>query len=349
MKRNPLKSIMMVAMTIILAAGVFTGCDQPGKSGPASTISTPVLIGIPSAEVARVTAIKQNHEDEILAKTGVVGMGVGVRYVGKNGVLDNEKASVWVFTSDRNTKDIPDEIDGVPTHIEFVGDVYALSVFPTQYRTPMWSGVSVGNDKECAAGTIGCVVTRSNKMYLLSNNHVFARENAAKIGEQIDQPGRFEMNCGPSFAVAKLSQFQNISMKRNANNVIDAAIAEINVGISPTSQAVLNSYTPTQNAQNATVGMTVKKTGRTTGLTQGTVSAINVTVSVQYSKGVARFINQVYVTPGTFSAAGDSGSLIVEASSNNPVALLFAGGSTGTFGNPIGSVLSQFGVSVVPF
>lgn len=335
-----MKSLMMVALTITLATGIFTGCDQNANNGPSANTAS-VLANIPKAELAHVTDIKTRHEDEILSKVGVVATGVGV--------YTSDKAAVWVFVSDQNTKDIPTEIDGVPTHIEYVGDVHALTVFPTAYRTPMWSGVSVGNDNECAAGTIGCVVTRSNKMYLLSNNHVFARENAAKLGEQIDQPGRYEMNCGPSFGVATLSQFQTISMKRNANNVIDAAIAEINSGISATSQAVLNSYTPTSNPMVATVGMNVKKTGRTTGLTTGTVSAVNVTVNVQYSHGTARFINQVYITPGTFSAAGDSGSLICEASSNDPVALLFAGGSSGTFGNPIGNVLSTFGVSVVPF
>ena len=33
-------------------------------------------------------------------------------------------------------------------------------------------------------------------IYALSNNHVFARENAASLGETIYQPGRYDLNCG---------------------------------------------------------------------------------------------------------------------------------------------------------
>ncbi len=341
MKLTPMRSFYTIALTIVVATGIFTGCDPNANNGPSSANTASILANIPKAEVSRVTAIKERHEDEILSKAGVVATGVGVG-TGSN-------AAVWVFTSDANAKDIPSEIDGVPTHIEYVGEVKALAAFTGTYRNPMWSGVSVGNDNECAAGTISCVVTDGTKTYLLSNNHVFARENAAKNGEKIDQPGRYETNCGPSGQVASLSKFIPIVMKRNASNVVDCAIAEVLPGLGQTTQMALNSYTPTANPMTATVGMNVKKTGRTTGLTTGSVSAINVTVTVQYSHGSARFVNQVYVTPGTFSAAGDSGSLICEASSNDPVALLFAGSSSGTFGNPISSVLSQLGVSIVPF
>jgi hypothetical protein len=48
------------------------------------------------------------------------------------------------------------------------------------------------------------------------------------------------------------------------------------------------------------------------------------------------------INSSTFSAGGDSGSLIVtNNASHNPVALLFAGSSTTTIGNPINEVLSK--------
>jgi hypothetical protein len=340
-----------MSVAIVFSTGIFTGCQTTESGNPSSSISAPSLPNVSSAEVARVTSIKEMHEDQMFSNPSIVGIGVGPAIATTKGgnTMGVNQAAVWIFTDKQDAEDLPSEIEGVPTHIEYVGEVRALQ-FTGTYRTPMWSGVSVGNDNECASGTIGCVVKdASNNMYLLSNNHVFARENSARIGEKIDQPGRYDMSCGPSGQVGTLSRFVKITMKRNANNQVDCALANISSGISWTSQMAQSSYTPTANAKNATVGMTVKKTGRTTGLTGGTVSAVNVTVNVQYSHGTARFINQVYVTPGTFSAAGDSGSLIVEASSNDPVALLFAGGSTGTFGNPITSVLGQLGVSVVPF
>jgi hypothetical protein len=48
------------------------------------------------------------------------------------------------------------------------------------------------------------------------------------------------------------------------------------------------------------------------------------------------------INSSTFSAGGDSGSLIVSNNScHQPVALLFAGSSTTTIGNPIGEVLTK--------
>ena len=80
----------------------------------------------------------------------------------------------------------------------------------------------------------------------------------------------------------------------------------------------------------------------------GWVDGINATVMVTYATGVTRFVGQVLVNgKGTFSRAGDSGSLIVTTAGRQPVALLFAGASNGyTFANPIGAVLKAFNVTI---
>jgi hypothetical protein len=49
----------------------------------------------------------------------------------------------------------------------------------------------------------------------------------------------------------------------------------------------------------------------------------------------------------SFSAGGDSGSLIVDSATSSPVALLFAGSSTTTIANPVGEVAQDLGVSFV--
>ena len=95
--------------------------------------------------------------------------------------------------------------------------------------------------------------------------------------------------------------------------------------------------------------MRVMKYGRTTGQTKGKIYAINATVDVGYDSGVARFVDQIIVTPGGFSAGGDSGSLVVtddRKSTRQPVGLLFAGSSLVTIANPIDLVLDRFGVTV---
>jgi hypothetical protein len=62
---------------------------------------------------------------------------------------------------------------------------------------------------------------------------------------------------------------------------------------------------------------------------------------------LARFVDQIAITDGTFSAGGDSGSLIVTADDKkNPVGLLFAGSDMHTIANPIGLVLDRFNVTI---
>ena len=74
---------------------------------------------------------------------------------------------------------------------------------------------------------------------------------------------------------------------------------------------------------------------------------------VSHSSGVARFVNQIVITPGDFSAPGDSGSLIVvngkgkfKNDANKPVGRLFAGSFLSTIANLIDAVLTRFGVTI---
>jgi Peptidase family S64 len=111
---------------------------------------------------------------------------------------------------------------------------------------------------------------------------------------------------------------------------------------------------PSGTVVSPSVGLGVSKSGRTTGFTTGTISSINTSVNVQYQKQcnqgqkfVVSYTNQVVINSSTFSAGGDSGSLIVTNNlSHNPVALLFAGSSTTTIGNPIGEVLTKLGTAL---
>jgi PKD repeat protein len=87
-------------------------------------------------------------------------------------------------------------------------------------------------------------------------------------------------------------------------------------------------------------------------VTLGQISEVNVTVTVCYAAigpfcvQAARYVNQFAIGGGTFSAGGDSGSLIVTQSGHNPVGLLFAGSSTRTIANRIQAVLAWFDVTI---
>jgi hypothetical protein len=212
------------------------------------------------------------------------------------------------------------------------------------------------------AGTIGALLEDSSgERYLLSNNHVFAQENGnggkVTAGDEIIQPGTLEWYYdsslkGQSVTVGKVTGWVPIEYGSTGHNLVDAAIAEVYPSDSLDSQGRILGIGPINaEVMSPSVGQPVHKAGRTTGHTWGLVSAIHVDgLKVSYDGGTATFDDQIYVANqgscGSFSDSGDSGSLILSGPDSgnkdlsSPVALLFAGGNTGTFGNPIGAVLS---------
>jgi hypothetical protein len=230
-------------------------------------------------------------------------------------------------------------------------------------RFPIQLGTSGGNINDsskgfCYGGTLGALVEDgSGNQYILSNNHVLARTNAAATGEGIIQPGLIDQSPAcfkdNTDIVANLSEFIPILFKTKGTmppNAVDAAIARVRADYVYSTGTILDIGTLSSDTVEPILGMAVKKSGRTTGLTRGTISAIDVTVDISYGSGKsARFTNQTMVTPGGFIAAGDSGSLMVEDVDVNPhaVGLLFAGSSTTAIANPIDDVLKSFGVSMV--
>jgi hypothetical protein len=196
----------------------------------------------------------------------------------------------------------------------------------------------------------------ANKQFILSNNHVMARLNEATTGEDIVQPGLMDVGCQPTVAnskvVAELSAFATLlfgSGRQAPLNTIDAAIAETRAGAVRTDGSIMDIGTLSNLTAQDRVGCQVQKSGRTTGLTKGTIAAVDITVNVRYGGDkVARFTDQFAVEPGTFGAPGDSGSLIArDGATPRAVGLLFAGSRRAVLGNPIGAVLGHFGVTMV--
>ena len=213
---------------------------------------------------------------------------------------------------------------------------------------PIPLGVSGSNIEDvCSAGTLGSLVKKigRDRKFILSNNHVLARENDGEKGELIIQPGSLDDGCQfrRKHKVAKLKKFIPIVFSTSAKNKVDAAIAKVIRDKVDETGTILDIGMVSTVPLDPQLDMAVKKAGRTTDLTFGTISAIGVTVFVNYTKGTARFVNQFVVTPGSFSAPGDSGSLIVtdEETCPNPVGLLFAGSDIMTVANPIKKVYQK--------
>jgi hypothetical protein len=223
---------------------------------------------------------------------------------------------------------------------------------------PIPLGTSGGNEQDrsrsfCCGGTLGALVEDApGNLYILSNNHVLARTNKGSAGEAIIQPGLIDQQCSadPGDRVASLTRLVPIRFD-GTHNYVDAALAAIVSGAVDPAGPILDLGVPSSETREASVGLAVAKSGRTTGLTFGVVEAVNVTVDVAYGKScgqgrqVGRFVEQIFVTPGSFSAGGDSGSLVVEdvgesGVSPRAVGLLFAGSDAGTLANPIDRVLA---------
>ena len=302
----------------------------------------------PQAEFAALAATTDHRHN-------IVGVGVGPKI--KDG-KETAKTAIRFYVERKISKRsvpksdmLPSSINGIPTDVVETGRLFAqVPIAQTRLR-PAKGGCSVGFKGVgfVMAGTFGCLVTDGTKRFILSNNHVLANENALPLGSPIYQPGLLDGGVVPTDRIAKLKKFVKIK-PLPANNHVDAAIAVLNTPTiaSPLilpSVGQLGSTAPI----SAAVGMGVHKHGRTTGYTKGKVIDVSADLNITYDFGVARFVDQIVIVglSGSFSDAGDSGSLIVRRTGKRATGLLFAGSASHTIANHIGDVLTALGVTLV--
>jgi hypothetical protein len=140
--------------------------------------------------------------------------------------------------------------------------------------------------------------------------------------------------------IGSQTRYRIVSLQAQ-DNLVDAAIARP-LNAADVKDEILG-IGAIQGTAQGTLGLRVKKSGRTTGLTTGEILQVDVTVDVQYGAGqVARFTDQLMA--GAMSQGGDSGSAVLDES-NRLVGLLFAGSDTTTIINRIEHVFSALGVT----
>ena len=329
-------------------------------------------------ELTTVKKALKNHRIQLLDRANVVAAGVGYKITGdqKTSTLSIVcSVSKKVAASQLSSTDlVPATLDGMPTDVIETGVIRALQS-PTEKYRPAPGGVSIGH-REITAGTLGCLVKKEGRSVILSNNHVLANSNAAEIGDPILQPGPYDGGRYPEDHIADLEQFVPINIigtpsdcptatgiasflnsiarllgssvqlqaidQQATENLVDAAIARP-LNPEDVKDEILQIGT-IQGAIEGELGMAIKKSGRTTGLTTGEIQQVDVTVNVQYGEGkIARFTDQLM--GGAMSQGGDSGSAVLDES-NHLVGLLFAGSDTSTIMNRIQNVFSTLGVSL---
>jgi hypothetical protein len=309
-------------------------------------------------------AVQERHNDDLLNRAGVAGTAVASGIDGR--------PALKVFLARPNVLGIPARLEGFPVLTQVTGAFYALGDPPEgvtltratnpedepldpkrSFPRPVPIGVSTGQ-VDVTAGTIGARVAKGDDVFALSNNHVYANKNRAKLGDDILQPGRVDGGLGPADVIGTLHDFEPIRFcspfPACPNNRIDAAIASTTTDVLA-NRTPRNGYgTPSSRTAKARLGLQVQKYGRTTGHTQGQITGLNATINVGFRDGTARFVGQIVISGNGFSAPGDSGSLIVTRGdgddANRPVGLLFAGSQTSTLANPVDEVLKRFGVSI---
>ena len=284
-------------------------------------------------------------EAKIPGGSNILGLGFGAKMT--QGATVGAQLAVRVYVRSKKPtaalssgESVPSMVNGLPTDVLAVGDIAA-------YVRPTACGVSVGHQL-VTAGTLGCLVEKNGiqgQPYLLSNNHVLANCNQAAPGDPILEPGK--LDGGSAFPpIAQLASWQALQFGGPINQV-DAAIAQVSKPADVTPD-ILSIGRVAQPTMSAMLYQSVRKQGRTTQHTVGVILDLSADVPALYGTQKAYFEDQLAIhgVGGPFALPGDSGSLIVDAVSLRPVALLFAGGNDVTFGTPIDTVLSALQIRI---
>ena len=317
-------------------------------------------------------------QSELFGKPNVVATGIGYKVsAGKQ----TEELSIICSVETKKKKQalterelVPPTIQGMTTDVNPTGLIRALQD-PTGRFRPAPGGVSLGHYL-ITAGTLSCWVKKNDKLYMLSNNHVLANSNEGSIGDAILQPGPYDGGTVDNDQIGTLSDFVEIQFAETVNpcqfansiasflnalakmigsksrmksvrvqaatNLVDCAIAEP-IDPNDVKNEILN-IGNILGVEDATLGMGLKKSGRTTGYTTGSIQQIDVTSQVSYGTNkVATFTDQLMA--GAMSEGGDSGSAVLN-DDNKIVGLLFAGSSTSTIINRIQNVFQALNVTL---
>jgi hypothetical protein len=215
----------------------------------------------------------------------------------------------------------------VCTDVVEIGKIKKMQMLDPKNRwRPSPAGVSTSRADEVSAGTFGWfVVTEDGEVYAMSNNHVWAKENQGSPGDPIVQPGRLDGGDPEKDVIMQLYDFVPISF--TDQNTVDVAVASVNT-FGDVYMSILNVGGIT-GKRVPDIGEKVRKMGRSTGLTEGTIIDNSASINVEYDSGVAMFTDVVVVEGTDIVSAGDSGSPVL-ASDNSFVGLLFAGNDAGS-------------------
>jgi hypothetical protein len=367
----PRSVVIILALALLLVGALLAGCSKQSPMSPVevsgfkSTSGGAEEFSLKNPRVQAVATIQERHTASLMTNSQVVGTATGL--------TEDGRLVIMVLTEKAlGRKALPANIEGIPVLQEVTGRFRALdsgAAHKVIQTPPIQLGTSGGWRYDlangfCCGGTLGSLVLKGGTRYVLSNYHVLEADivaggnsRVAQAGDPVVQPGLIDVGCNANSAqnVATLSGIKSLP-----GSNVDCAIAAVIAGQVRTDGSIIDIGTISASTVGASINQAVKKSGRTTGLTRSSVNGLNATVSVTYENECAggtaftkTFTGQILiknkVRGKSFISGGDSGSLMVEDVSTNPraVGLLFAGSSTSAVANPINSVLSFLGATMV--
>ena len=296
------------------------------------------FMGVIGVQASNIKEARKHAEEMLLPLEGVAGVS-----------HREDPPSIIVYLEHERYKDkVPDKIDGFKIKVVVIGKIKALSLLQLEERIkpsytysgsvsrtvavrPIVGGISLGVPEEAyggkMAGTLS-IITKDG--YILSCAHVIALNSKAQflpLGTAVLQPGTYDGGTVEN-KVGELYKYIKITFGPKGKNYADAAIAEVIVA--DLVGEVLDSdnqstYTISSTAE-VNVGDSVRKSGRTTGVTFSKVYDTGATVKVWYTSSKwAIFYDQVLVNQ-PFIESGDSGSPVDKGGAF--VGLAFAGSSS---------------------
>jgi hypothetical protein len=304
-----------------------------------------------------MTLLEQARE-ELKKYPGVVSVEVGIKET--SGKL-TEDLSFRVYVQKKKDRQdlspdavIPDRIFGVKTDI-IEHDIPVATFDEKKYR-PVKGGIQLANEED-STGTLGCIarLNSDNSIVVLSNSHVLKGGGASGTID-VGQPKIAGSCCCTCDEIGEV-------VKDKHDGTVDCAIAKLKGGVSAeNSIRTLNDDgtdgTITGDAA-AIVSTTdkVKKVGRTSDKTEGTVVSITHSTSGNPSEGTPARTNQILIKPNSgftlFQDRGDSGSVLVDKS-NKIIGLMWGAyltPGTSLHGHgiacPIGPVLTEMGITII--
>lgn len=276
---------------------------------------------------------------------------------------------------------VPYRINELETDVIEIGEVRLLGEERTKHVRPAQPGISIGHYR-VTAGTFGAVVRdrSTGEPLILSNNHILAnatngKDGRSALGDPILQPGEYDggtredriatllryiplqkgeapATCPVANGAARIANvlmrairlnYQLRFFKRGGTpNIVDCAVARPLRPDLITGEIV--GIGRVEGTAQAKPGMKVVKSGRTTGITRGTVTAVGATMEVKLDDDSTAYFSDQVVTDMK-SQGGDSGSLVLNEE-NKAVGLLFAGSDKATVFNHIQTVLDKLNIEL---